>query len=1104
MKENEVLENNLNENAGQSLGDAFKGFPKAAYSASNQYRGYDLETLVDMMFSSESGNELSGEELEAKLNNFAYANRLRDLTNNAFKGISGPNIWSSVKVNGRSAEELWADKYSHIEDKAQKEQMYQLELLHQVFGSTSSITADVPGSEPVVVLPEGSRDALKNEVLRERSSARSRAQSESNVEEEPVFDEQPVEQEAAAGEVAAEEAVEEKDPLTADVLNSFSDEAYQRLRTTNANIGITTSPAALMTNIFDKRPVTSEIISRYSDMGLNEKLGMPYTTFVETIESTRPDAEFVRMITESGIDVDETVNTLREEVTDQDIVDRFSNMGARNNIDAVINEFYKEIDSPERRGFLSKAGVNTLDTIKVNGQTLSERYGEKYAFIQDNELKEKVMKAALMEEIVAQQQLGRRGQVPEITVDTYGLKDGSIVPVETRKISVARKVNNVEAAPQQEEAAPQQEKAEPVKEGLTPEQLEIVSVKAMDKVIQAKKVASADAAVSESTQAKWDAAKKVHELHNEFKEALENLNSVNKNALQGADTALYGKMKTALENCVKLSDPEYLMSTPKRLLEAMDTYRKEADTYYNARKGIIFGPGSKAGKIRLREAQSAAAGIPGKMDELKAIVGKIQDRNPEKSPIRFLVESAQQDARDLGINNFKVSDFPGKFDIEFIENAAKIYLKGKGKTIDTESIADLSLDSDFINVVENYPVNYEKVYDRFLTAKEYVENHYYALSKDNVLSEETRREMSYTGRVKSSQIAWDLAHNPEFMEMYEANKYTAAENWDKHVKLIGWATSHLTQKNGAEPTDDQVKELLDNKEFKAIYEKNPESYGKEWAKHEELVAWATSHLTQKNGSEPTDKEVRELLNNKVFKMIYKKDPVNYGKAWDENKAKADEMKAEYKKELDEMIYGLGDYDGGILGYVKDAYDPDEKPNPAYDAAVKELKSVKRSIKQEKERIYEERQNLKEITDPEQMKQKQEQIEKDADALEKANKSFKAKREDIVREHLLPEFLTRVAFLKATQDPKVGENVCRLMATDAPKQENAVCKSILDNIKKPENKGIVESKELTQMVVDGRIVGYVVPGAKRPEPEKKPEMNRRQTVHKSAQKAPELK
>ena len=103
-------------------------------------------------------------------------------------------------------------------------------------------------------------------------------------------------------------------------------------------------------------------------------------------------------------------------------------------------------------------------------------------------------------------------------------------------------------------------------------------------------------------------------------------------------------------------------------------------------------------------------------------------------------------------------------------------------------------------------------------------------------------------------------------------------------------------------------------------------------------------------------------------------------------------------------------------------------------------------------------------------------------MEKSYKDYKQAKNDVIREHLLPDFLARVSFLKATQDPKIGDDVCRLMAT-TPKQEKAVVASILDNIKKPENAQVLKAKNLTEMVMDGSIVEKVVPGAQKAQPQK---------------------
>ena len=148
----------------------------------------------------------------------------------------------------------------------------------------------------------------------------------------------------------------------------------------------------------------------------------------------------------------------------------------------------------------------------------------------------------------------------------------------------------------------------------------------------------------------------------------------------------------------------------------------------------------------------------------------------------------------------------------------------------------------------------------------------------------------------------------------------------------------------------------------------------------------------------------------------------------------------------------------------------------------QLRERKAAIKEEDERLDEEKENIEEIENPEEKKQRSEQLEKDIEAVKKSYKDYKQAKNDVIREHLLPDFLARVSFLKATQDPKIGDDVCRLMAT-TPKQEKAVVASILDNIKKPENAQVLKAKNLTEMVMDGSIVEKVVPGAQKAQPQK---------------------
>ena len=158
---------------------------------------------------------------------------------------------------------------------------------------------------------------------------------------------------------------------------------------------------------------------------------------------------------------------------------------------------------------------------------------------------------------------------------------------------------------------------------------------------------------------------------------------------------------------------------------------------------------------------------------------------------------------------------------------------------------------------------------------------------------------------------------------------------------------------------ENASKLAENPEFLKVYKENGSLFPVAWARR----AKAEAYLTQKNGTKPTAEEIKELSENKVFKMIVDKNPSNYAQKWDENDKKAEELGEKYKKELENMTYGLADYDSGLLGYVFNDYDPDSSPNPKFEEKMKKLKAIKKANKAEKNRIFEARENLEDIEDP---------------------------------------------------------------------------------------------------------------------------------------------
>ncbi|MBR1673540.1 MAG: hypothetical protein IJ703_01110 [Eubacterium sp.] len=969
MKENEALENST----GKTFGEAASGFAKSAWTARNRYRGLNLEQIVQLLFATKNENgterELTGEEVSERLADYRFADRLNDLTQIAFGDLNSPKakeelggdtIWDKIMIDGKSASELWGNKYKHIEDKAQLEQMYQLEFLREVFEGRSEIIADTP-KDVVIMVPEGPRNNLRREILAEQSAldAAARANEPEVPEDEPMvyFEEEKL------------EAVEEikTDSLTADSIDAFTANSYERLWGTNPGAGISASPASMLSVVFYGSNTAEEALTKYNGFGLK---GM---------------------------------------------------------LDRAADEFMKEFDNPERTAFLKGIGADPLTGIKVNGQTLEERYGEKYKAVEDKELKEKFYKFELMNEITAAHLSRNKDAVPEISATMYELKEGSYQPVESKKIKVTRPVREVKV---EQQPAPEEPKVE-----ITPEQVKANILGHEEKILQdqIKMVKDPDAKLLDSTQAKWDLAKQANEIHKELKGILEKLEAVKKNKVQGKDTALYGNMINALKDCITLSDLDNPQANANKLMDALDKYNTASETYYNNRKGIIFGPGSDAGKLRLAEAKNAMARIPGQIEALKKNAGLAGHGIYRQAPFAYVIENAMTEAASIGSDKLKIDDFDGKFGVDYLENAARDYLKRHDMKVTDKAVVDIALDNDFINVVSRYPSHYYEKFDHFNAAKDYLKAHYNNIANDKTIDANTREHANEMALYNIADAAFDLMQNPDFVRMYNQSPDFYIQN--------------IEVKNKAE-----------------------------------------AYLTEKKGEKPTAEEIKELSSNKLFKMISEKNPTDFGKNWDDNKKKADELKEKYKAELDEMTAKLEDYD--VISYLKEYYDSDEKPNPEYEKALDDLKEKKAAFKEERERIYEERQALKEITDPEEKKQKQEQIEKDADALEKTAKSLKSGKADAVRNHLLPEYLARVSFLKTTQDPVKGENICRLMATN-PRQEKEACKSILDNIKKPENMKVLKDKGLTDMIKDGSIVEKVVPGAQKPEQAKKPEAKKPQ-------------
>ncbi|MCR5291751.1 MAG: hypothetical protein K6E28_02540 [Eubacterium sp.] len=1003
MKEQENILNNVNEayNPENQFEDAMKGLPMGAFMTRPEKRGYSLSQLINFLYVPKTENgverELTGDELDERVKGFKQATALKRLTDKAFNSLNddklkeffqgdGNSLWDRISIDGKSASELWSKKFENVKDATQRNYLYQLELLNQVMNGTSEITVKtVADKEPVQVLPVGPRDAIRKEANKNLAALKV---------EEPKMDEEMLlyDEEEKAPEQAAEPE-KKQDPLSAEVFDVFKQEAPARLWRNDHSIGQKMPTATLVNALFNGRNNGAEIVSAYDKFPEKDQL----------------------------------------------------NLG--------VESFLKEFDGPERKAFLKENGLSFSKTVRVGGQSLEERYGDKYKDIENEELKEKLYKFELVNEITAAHLKGKKGVVPEISVATFEVEpNGNVKVAGSMSVTVNRhiekKANNdvyydielemdVMSVPKPQVASAYKEPEKREKYVETEENLIFGPAEPVDP----------NARLSEESVAKWEYGLQIRDLHEYFKNSLQKLNSEKKNSLLGEDTGLYADMKKALENCIKFTDPSSILSFPSKVADALETYSKAAKDYYDNRKGI-FGPRTDAGKIRLKEAKDASEKIPGEIAKINAFVDKLGSKY-KRYHVRACLEEALVEDRKIGKNSLSLDDFNGAFGVEFNERAAEIYLDENNKAekpvlfskndlkkfdkkheVTKEEIFNLAVDEDFASILSTYPINYDKKYDEFLAAKDFIKDHFSKIANDKTLDKDVRENanmMTYGTRL--SNHAWKLLDNEEFLKIYHANPNTYKELFERKIK-------------------------------------------------------AEAYLTVNQGKKPTEKEVSELSNNKIFRMVSGKNPTDYANQWDDVMHKADLMQIKYKEELDALTEGLdNEYRGGVVTFVKDEYKASDKENPAYEKALENLGKIKEEINDEKYRIYDAKQELKDEPDSPEKNARKEQLDKEADNLDKRAKSYKNAKRDAVIEHLLPEYVARVAFLKATQDPKAGKNICRLMVT-APKQEKEVQGKIMKNLQSPEGKKLLHSNKLTEMVLDGKIVEKIVPGAKKSEPEKK--------------------
>ncbi len=251
-----------------------------------------------------------------------------------------------------------------------------------------------------------------------------------------------------------------------------------------------------------------------------------------------------------------------------------------------------------RHGLIHEYGFNDSDMFLIDGQTPAQKYGEKYAHIQDPDEKERYFKAEIMRSIASGRQ---EVKVRNLYLETDGrITEGPATLRYMKRDKVTEFVNEYQ-------------------------NYKLQRKNLLSRLNQMKKnlAETQQNPKSNFTRGEGEEGSPEYRAYTKsIQECIDKLsgwNGVGEKAVFGA------QLRTALQNL-----------------------ERNAKAYYEKRKGFLFGPQSKEGVIRLLESEKASTGLVSQFDALRRTFQSDQYVNG-----RTLKESSE---RDLEIYYKKVHD----------------------------------------------------------------------------------------------------------------------------------------------------------------------------------------------------------------------------------------------------------------------------------------------------------------------------------------------------------------------------------------------------------------------------------------------------------------
>ena len=365
---------------------------------------------------------------------------------------------------------------------------------------------------------------------------------------------------------------------------------------------------------FEKQPMDDQIIDDYLT-GKNNDFEVEYEKRLPAIKKDalldvndicNELADNFQISLTIGGSINEAINEVFEgDPSPEEMLRRMKETKAGRKIDERLNyAFYKLEDSSDgSTKFYCAAGITGIDRFRIDGRSPKELWGDKYASIKDANDRDMLIKTELFKELL----LGNSQIVAENYVIT---NDNKIIKQGAYKLTYTPK--------------------------------EIESYRSF--------IAEVDA-----LHENFEKVQKLFEKYQKDPEA-------NFGGEKKEGSKLYRDMIKALKKCLDTTAGSS-DATKEDIFKAIQEYQKTAETYYKERKGVVTGPVTSKGIVRLGLAEDAMNNLMERYDRLHILsegldldVGKY-DRAGRKAirNIRYHIIRAEENrGRKLEHKDFKM------------------------------------------------------------------------------------------------------------------------------------------------------------------------------------------------------------------------------------------------------------------------------------------------------------------------------------------------------------------------------------------------------------------------------------------------------------------